>query len=90
MANIIRKDKEWLREEIESGVHGFLEMNLENLCEAITKDIYKQLFLSACAANIESDDDGSSKLVIRIDIPDPDLCAEAINTLNFDLLNNYL
>ncbi len=82
MTNIIRKDKHWLKEEIESGIQGYFEMNWEYLCNAIMKDIYRQLFLSACAVNLESKNDDPAKLVIEIDIPTPDECAEIMDNIN--------
>ncbi len=30
MTIVIEKDKEWLREEIECGIQGFIEMNMES------------------------------------------------------------
>lgn len=82
MTNIIRKDKDWLKEEIESGIQGYIEMNWEYLCNAIMKDVYRQLFLSACAVNLESENDDPAKLVIEIDIPTPDECAEIMDNIN--------
>ena len=90
MTNIIRKDNDWLKEEIERGIRGYIEMNLDNICNTIMKDVYKQLFLSACIETAEGESDEPAKLVIEIDIPDPELCAEAINSFNFDLLDKYI
>ena len=79
MTNIIRKDKDWLKEEIECGIQGYIEMNWERLSNDIMKDVFRQLFLSACAVNMESENDEPAKLIIEIDIPIPDECAEAID-----------
>ncbi len=79
MTTVIKKDKEWLREEIECGIQGFMEMNMDSICSRIMEEIYKQIYLSACELNLESD--SSAKLVIEIDIPRPDECARAIYSL---------
>ena len=81
MTTVIRKDKEWLREEIECGIQGFIEMNMENICDAVMNEVYRQIYLSACEMNIESEADAPAKLVIEIDIPRPDECARAIYEL---------
>lgn len=81
MTTVIRKDKEWLREEIECGIQGFIEMNMESICNTVMNEIYKQIYLSACEMNSESGADSPAKLVIEIDIPRPDECARAIYEL---------
>ena len=78
MTIVIEKDKEWLREEIECGIQGFIEMNMESICNRIMNEIYKQVYLSACEMNLESEVDAPAKLVIEIDIPRPEECARAI------------
>ncbi|GEM_PF-1216800 len=78
MTIVIEKDKEWLREEIECGIQGFIEMNMESICSRIMEEIYKQIYLSACEMNMESERDSPAKLVIEIDVPRPEECARAI------------
>ncbi len=81
MTTVIRKDKEWLREEIECGIQGFIEMNMESICSTVMNEIYKQIYLSACEMNSEIETDAPAKLVIEVDIPRPDECAKAIYEL---------
>ena len=90
MTNIIRKDKVWLKKEIERAIQGYISMNWESISNAIMKDIYRQLFLSACGVNLESENDDPAKLVIEIDIPTPDECAEAFDNPDSDRFSSYL
>ena len=81
MTTVIKKDKNWLKEEIENGVYGYLDLQAESLSNIIMKYVYEQIYLSACAVNIESETDDPGKLIIEIDIPTPDECVDAIDNL---------
>ena len=78
MATVIQKDEEWLRKQIESGIQGFLELNIDRICSTVAEKIYAQIYLTGCEINSESPADDPAELIIRIGIPKPEECVKEI------------
>ena len=81
MTTVIMKDKDWLKEQIESGIQGFLENESEYLISLIKKYVYEQIYLAAIVPHSESDLDGPATISINISIPSPQRCDVIISEL---------
>ena len=79
MTHLLIRDKAWLIDEIETAVDGFLDLERDILIDLITKRVFEQIFMSACAANTDDSCTSEATLQINIPIPDPDACAELID-----------
>ena len=76
MTTVIMKDKDWLKEQIESGIQGFLENESDYLVSFIKKYVYEQIYLAAIIPHSESDQEGCASISININIVAPDKCYE--------------
>ena len=72
MTTVIMKDKDWLKEQIESGIQGFLENESEYLISLIKKYVYEQIYLAAIIPHSESDQEGCASISININIVAPE------------------
>jgi len=73
MTEIIYKNINWLRKQIESGVEGYLQTNAERISEAVAEAVAVQM-LQAAIADPDAD---TERLSIVIELPKPDLRGEA-------------
>lgn len=71
MTEIIYKNINWLRKQIESGVEGYLQTNAERISEAVAEAVAVQMLQAAIA------DSDAERLSIVIELPKPDLRGEA-------------
>ena len=60
MSNIIEKDREWLKEQVEEGVEAFIETEYEYLVGILTRYVCRQLYIAGCAINSENPTDEPS------------------------------
>lgn len=81
MSNIIEKDREWLKEQVEEGVEAFIETEYEYLVGILTRYVCRQLYIAGCGINSENRTNEPAKLQIVIDIPAPDKCIETIDNI---------
>jgi hypothetical protein len=73
MTNEVIVGTDWLREQIASGVEGYLQTNAGRISEEVAGAIIEQLLQASIVSSGE--DDGS--LSVRIELPDPDERGEA-------------
>ena len=79
MTTLIRQDKDWLEGQVSGAVEDYLDEYRDRIVEDITRGVLCQLFTSGCASMTQFDTDQCGKLVIEIDLPDPESCEEFIN-----------
>ena len=79
MTTYIREDKDWLESQISEAIGGYLEDFRDRIIEDIAKIVLNQIFTTACASMTHIDTNQCGKLVIEIDLPDPESCEEFIN-----------
>ena len=71
---------EWLKEQIESGVQGYLECEIERISALVTKYVVQQIIDNLYLHHSEWPVDEDAEANIRIAIPDPYECLERLNS----------
>ena len=82
MTTIISKDRDWLKDEIESGIQGFFDNEGDYFVNLIMKYVLEQIYLSGVSINSESDNDDPAILRIELRIPNPDKCCDIMGHLS--------
>ena len=78
MSEIIDKNPEWLIEQMEAGIQGYLEEESERIIASIKSYILGQIRDMMYLEHSESDSEGDATVRISFEIPDPAECARAV------------
>ena len=78
MAEFIIRDEEWIKEKINEGIENFLECEGYELVALIRSYVFRQIFISGCALNMDNEDGKASKIRIEIDVPVFEECIRQI------------
>ena len=82
MSETIMKNPEWLIEQIEAGIQGFLEEESERIIASIRGHIMDQIRDMMYLEHSESDATAGATINISFEVPDPAECARAIGMLD--------
>ena len=74
MTNHMEKSKEWLVEQIKAGVHGYMEVEKEDIIDVVSRYILESMILTACDEHAKNRIEENGELLIRIRIPIPKDC----------------
>ena len=83
MTTIIRENFEWLEYQVSRAVDDYLDTYRERIIHDITLEVMRQVFTVACSSMANVDSNQCGKLVIEIDLPDPESCDDMFNN-HFD------
>jgi len=86
MTTLIRQNKDWLQDIVAGSIEDLLEEQKERIVDAVTKVVIGQIFTAGCVSQARIDTNQCGKLVIEIDLPDPETCEDFINE---DYMNGY-
>ena len=86
MTTLIRQNKDWLQEIIAGSIEDLLEEQREKIVDAVTKAVIGQVFAAGCVSQAQIVSNQCGKLVIEIDLPDPETCVDFINE---DYMNGF-
>ena len=78
MTTLIRQNKDWLQEIIAGSIEDLLEEQREKIVGAVTKAVIGQIFAAGCVSQARVDTNQCGKLVIEMDLPDPETCEDFI------------
>ena len=81
MSETIVRNPEWLREQIEAGIQGYLEAESDRIIESIRGHIMNQIRDIMYLEHSESEAMGGATVNISFEIPDSAECARGIGTL---------
>ena len=81
MTQIVYKDEQWLKEQIQLGVQGYLDCEIERIAETVTEYVMRQIFNSSCAEYSESASQERGKVLIESSIPSPEECCQRLDSL---------
>ena len=79
MTTLIRQNRDWLQEIVAGSIEDLLEEQREKIVDVVTKAVIGQIFASGCVSQARVDTNQCGKLVIEIDLPDPETCEDFIN-----------
>ena len=79
MTTLIRQNRDWLQDIISGSIEDLLEEQREKIVDAVTKAVIGQIFAAGCVSQARADTNQCGKLVIEIDLPDPETCEDFIN-----------
>lgn len=78
MSETVTKDPEWLVEQIEAGIQGYLERESERIIDSIKNYIMEQIRDIMYLEHSESDATEGAVVSISFEVPDPVECAKAV------------
>ena len=84
MSETVTKNPEWLIEQIEAGIMGYLERESENIIESIKNYIMEQIHDIMYLEHSESDAEEGATVNIEFSVPTPGECARAIMMEPYD------
>lgn len=74
MTNHMERSKEWLVEQIKAGIHGYMEVEKENIMDIVSHFILESMIRTACDEHAKNHIEEDGELLIRIRIPIPKDC----------------
>ena len=84
MSETVTKNPEWLIEQIEAGIMGYLERESENIIESIKNYIMEQIHDIMYLEHSESEVEEGATVNIEFSVPTPGECAGAIMMEPYD------
>ena len=75
-----------MQEIVAGSIEDLLEEQREKIVGAVTKAVIGQIFAAGCVSQARVDTNQCGKLVIEIDLPDPETCEDFINE---EYMNGY-
>ena len=88
MTSVISKDKDWFVQQISEAVDYMFEKEGDRIKELLTRNLLEQLYFTGCSMHMDDDTRQRGKLVIEIDLPDPDGCGVVFENLgSLEVLN---
>ncbi len=84
MTTLIRQNKDWLEEQLSEAIGDYLESYRDIIIEDISRCVIGQIFSDSIFSHSKIKSNQCGKLVIEIDIPDPETCKEFVNSPHFD------
>ena len=78
MSETVTKNPEWLVEQIEAGIQGYLERESERIIDSIRDYIMEQIRDIMYLEHSESDAEEGATVNIEFSVPTPGECAKAI------------
>lgn len=83
MTTYIRQNGDWLKEQISEAIDYLLDTEREKIKGMLMKSLMEQLYFSGCLMHSRDYTEQCGKLVIEIDLPDPEGCEEALQKMDF-------
>ena len=78
MSEIVVKNPEWLIEQIEAGISGYLERESEHIIDSIKNGILEQIHDIMYLEHSESDATEGVTVSIEFTIPSPEECTKSL------------
>ncbi len=85
MTTVIRQNGDWLKEQISEAVDYMLDNDRGRIKELIIRNLMEQLYFTGCLMHSDNDTEQCGKLVIEIDLPNPEKCDEALEKMDFSI-----
>ena len=85
MTTVIRENRDWLKEQISEAVDFMLDNDRGKIKEMLIRNLMEQLYFSGCLMHSDNNTEQRGKLIIEIDLPDPEKCDEALEKMDFSI-----